>query len=533
MDETYGKRTQIMKTTVTSKQTSTTTQNASSRTAEAAATGYQTTTGAPDVSALTVDALSSMYAELDSSWDLTEFEFNSTGNDESRLISHDMQERVEALDASDLKEVDLTAGDPSQTNTGSNGLVLPPDPLAADISGTSEGDIIFGTHNDDVIEALGGNDFIYARAGNDEVFGGNGKDVVYGGDGDDTIYGNAKRDHLEGGDGDDDIYGGKGNDTLEGGQGDDNLYGGAGNDLLIGGAHADMFDGGAGTDTVSYEDANQGIDVALWMVGGQQTGQGLDSFSNIENVIGSDFNDRIVGSIGSNRLEGGDGDDVIDGGPGNDVLIGGDGRDWLSGGTGNDIFDGGNGIDTASFIGSASGIVVNLGSNAPQNTGQGIDSFLSIEKLHGSISTDLIYGSEEDNYLFGNEGGDWIWGGGGNDSIHGDGGTDVLTGGAGDDLLIGGSGYNPQSDGVADVFVFGAFATTGDDTIADFEDGVDMVFVQEGFGITEFSDLTIENNEDGDAVAYLTGDFPDGHLGSLTFRDVSAAQLSAADFAFF
>lgn len=522
-----------MKTTETSKHSTASAQNAASRTAEAAATAYQSSGSAPDVSALSVDAFSSLYSELDTAWDLAEFEFNPSGNDESGLIANDMQETTEPLATSDLKEAGSTGGGVSQPGTGSNSLVLPPDPLNADISGTDEGEVIFGTHNNDVIEALGGNDFIYARAGDDEVFGGNGKDVVYGGDGDDTIYGNAKRDHLEGGDGDDDIYGGKGNDTLEGGQGDDNLYGGAGDDLLIGGHHADFFDGGAGFDTVSYADANEGIDVALWVNGAQQTGHGLDTFVNIENVIGSDFNDHIVGSSGSNRLEGGDGHDTIDGGPGNDALFGGDGDDRLSGGAGNDIYDGGEGEDTASFVGSASGIVVNLGSAAPQNTGEGIDSFISIENVYGSILTDLIYGSSEDNRLHGGDGGDWIWGDAGNDILYGDGGTDVLTGGAGDDVLVGGSGYFPQPDGVADAFVFGAFAMTGNDTIIDFEDGVDMVFVQQGSSIENFSDLTIENNEDGHAVAYLTGDFPDGHLGSLTFQGVTAAQLSAADFTFF
>ena len=522
-----------MNTEETSKQTSTTTQNSGSRTAEAAATAYQSTGIAPDVSALSVDAFGALYSELDTSWDLAEFEFDPSGNDESGHISHDMEETAEPLGASNLKEADPAGSDPSQPNSGSNGLVLPTDPVAADISGTSDGETIFGTHNDDVIEALGGNDFVYAGAGNDEVYGGNGRDVIYGGDDDDTIYGNAKRDHLEGGHGDDNVYGGKGNDTLEGGQGDDNLYGGGGNDLLIGGHHADFFDGGAGIDTVSYADATQGIDVALWMVGQQETGQGLDSFLNIENIIGSDFNDHIVGTIGNNQLEGGDGNDVIDGGFGNDNLIGGDGDDHLSGGAGNDIYNGGDGQDTASFIGSASGIAVNLGSLAPQDTGQGIDSFLSIENLFGSILTDLIYGSDENNILHGHDGGDWIWGGSGNDSLFGDRGTDVLTGGAGDDVLIGGSGYLPEPDGVADAFVFGAFATTGDDLIVDFEDGFDMVFVQQGLGIMDFSDLTIENNEDGDAVAYLTGDFPDGYLGSLTFQGVTAAQLSAADFTFF
>ena len=42
------------------------------------------------------------------------------------------------------------------------------------------------------------------------------------------------------------------------------------------------------------------------------TAAGIDTLTNIENVIGSDFSDTITGSSGANVLTGGGGDDVIE-----------------------------------------------------------------------------------------------------------------------------------------------------------------------------------------------------------------------------
>ncbi len=59
-------------------------------------------------------------------------------------------------------------------------------------------------------------------------------------------------------------------------------------------------------------------------------GSGNDTLLNIENLIGSSFNDRLTGNSGNN---------VLNGGLGNDILNGGSGRDLLTGGSGNDTFD--------------------------------------------------------------------------------------------------------------------------------------------------------------------------------------------------
>ncbi|WP_295483383.1 VCBS domain-containing protein, partial [uncultured Pseudomonas sp.] len=154
-----------------------------------------------------------------------------------------------------------------------------------------------------------------------------------------TLVGSAGDDVLLAGNGDDTLIGGAGHDVLVGGEGNDRLYGGEGNDLLIGGPGDDLLDGGPGNDTASYASAGTGVTVDLAHVGQQNTvGAGLDTLVSIENLIGSDHDDRLFGNDGDNVLNGGKGDDLLVGGAGNDTLIGGPGNDTLTGGSGNDTF---------------------------------------------------------------------------------------------------------------------------------------------------------------------------------------------------
>ncbi|MEX2238034.1 MAG: DNRLRE domain-containing protein [Dehalococcoidia bacterium] len=178
---------------------------------------------------------------------------------------------------------------------------------------------------------------IVGTAGANTINGTTGADVIAGLGGDDTINGNG---------GNDIICGDDGNDVLTGGAGNDRLFGGAGNDTLWGRAGNDELNGGAGTDTASFAGWPP-VDVEVGS--GVATGQGSDTLSGIENVIGSDGNDQLRGSGGPNRLDGGPGDDNIRGSGGDDYLLGGTGNDpYLSGGVGTDTCDGGAGTDTFS-----------------------------------------------------------------------------------------------------------------------------------------------------------------------------------------
>ena len=62
-----------------------------------------------------------------------------------------------------------------------------------------------------------------------------------------------------------------------------------------------------------------------------------DTYQSIENLLGSNFNDRLVGNDSNNVLTGGGGADTLIGNKGDDTLIGGPGVDTLNGGAGKDV----------------------------------------------------------------------------------------------------------------------------------------------------------------------------------------------------
>jgi Ca2+-binding RTX toxin-like protein len=214
-------------------------------------------------------------------------------------------------------------------------------------------------------------------ATNDLIFGLGGNDTLNGGLGNDRLEGGIGNDILNGGDGNDLLYGGDGTDKLNGGAGNDRLYGGDGNDLLAGGAGADKLDGGAGNhDVADYSSATSGVGVHLDGTGTSGDAAG-DTYSNIEDLTGSAYNDYLEGDANGNIIKGGAGNDQIhgaggydnlygengddsitafgswstsgstmDGGAGNDHLVGGEGSDHMVGGSGNDTLNGGQGVNT-------------------------------------------------------------------------------------------------------------------------------------------------------------------------------------------
>jgi Ca2+-binding RTX toxin-like protein len=92
--------------------------------------------------------------------------------------------------------------------------------------------------------------------------------------------------------------------------------------------------GGPGLDTASYSDSLSAVTVDLLAT--TASGDGDDTLSGMERVLGSPFGDHLIGSQRPNRLTGGAGDDVLKGLSGNDVLQGGPGDDDLDGGPGTD-----------------------------------------------------------------------------------------------------------------------------------------------------------------------------------------------------
>lgn len=254
-------------------------------------------------------------------------------------------------------------------------------PSVTGYTGTSGNDTLSGSSGNDSISGLAGNDTISGGNGDDLIIGGTGSDSINGGTGNDTvsyaassafvsidltannhwngdaswdsitnvenvigsdyadyIKGDASANKLTGGLANDTMHGENGADTINGDAGDDYLTGGNGDDLITGGAGSDYIDGGAGIDTVSYASSSAYVHIDLANNDHWNGDASWDSITNVENVIGSLYNDIIIGDTAANLLNGGVGNDTISGGNGNDVIVGSFGQDSLTGGSGNDVF---------------------------------------------------------------------------------------------------------------------------------------------------------------------------------------------------
>jgi adhesin/invasin len=332
------------------------------------------------------------------------------------------------------------------------------------ITGTAGIDSLTGTAGADQIDALDGDDRLNGLGGNDLLNGGNGNDMLMGGAGADMLNGDAgidiadysnspggvtvdlstglgtgsdaQGDVLTGienllGSPNNDVLTGDANDNLlNGNAGDDTLNGGDGVDTLIGGAGADSLNGGnqpAGMfDTVSYIASPTGVTVDLGTntaTGGDAAG---DTFTGIEGLIGSPFDDRLNGDASNNLIDGGVGNDIIDGGDGDDMIIGGTGADTLTGGLGNDTMSFPN---AAALVSPATELIVDLVTGTGTNSDANGDIYLGIEN---------VIGSDLPNQIFGDAGANTIMGGASNDRIF----TDGFIGSAGADVIMAGDGLD-------------------------------------------------------------------------------------------
>lgn len=266
-----------------------------------------------------------------------------------------------------------------------------------------------------------------------------GNDVLRGTADIDILQGLAGGDNLIGNDGHDVIFGGTGNDTLRGNAGNDILVGGEGRDVFFGGTGIDTFIGGEGNDIVHFE-----LDTAVTA----SLTQGFATFINeagvpvaetlsgIEQLVGSNLDDRLTGDDANNTLYGQNGDDILTGGGGNDRLYGGFGAD---------IFNGGSGIDTVYF---QERVAVTADLNQGRATyvneagAQVVETVIDVEYLVGTEFDNNFTGDDADNRLWGRAGDDTLVGGAGDDMLFGEQGDDILLGGSGNDRLVGGEGVD-------------------------------------------------------------------------------------------
>ena len=325
----------------------------------------------------------------------------------------------------------------------------------------------------------------------------------------DVNFGSTNADMMRGGGGNDFLAGQIGNDTLYGDDGDDTLIGDGGDDTLTGGLGDDTLDGGTGTDTASFAGALNDVNVYLQYTG-RETGEGIDTLIDIENLTGSDFNDRLIGNAGDNVLTGGAGNDILKGKGGNDAFYGGDGNDTIRGDAGDDIMYGGAGSD---ILIALSGLDQLFGGDDGDFLYGGQDNDI----LHGDAGDDVVKGNRGNDILNGESGIDDLRGGGGNgtldggadnDYLYGENGMDTLFGGAGNDTLSGGLGGG-VGDGYTDTYVYKSTASGGGgfDRVKDFENGIDVLDLTD-FGFTDFDDvLAISSNSGtGQRIDFGNGD---------------------------
>jgi len=351
----------------------------------------------------------------------------------------------------------------------------------------------------------------------------------------DQLTGDANANTLWGLDGDDVLIGGLGSDLLDGGEGYDRasyslatssvlvnladpsqnsgeaqgdtyvsieqIIGSEFDDILIGDSNwnqfegrggADIFVGGAGVDRVSYSFSNASLTASLSDQSFNSGDAAGDTFTEIEWLVGTHFDDILIGDDNDNFLTGRSGADVLNGGAGSDtaeygygdgsvtasladptqntgsaagdtyfsienligsvsddILIGDENDNVLTGQAGADVLNGGGGSDTAAYNSGDGAVTASL-SDPTQNAGSAAgDIYFSIENLTGSRWDDvlvgdgnanLIKGESGNDQLFGDDGDDTLIGGSGNDQLFGGAGDDYLNGENGDDSLYGGAG---------------------------------------------------------------------------------------------
>ncbi len=426
-------------------------------------------------------------------------------------------------------------------------------------------DILWGDDGEDTLNGDKGNDLLVGGDDNDYIQGGKGGDSLYGGHGFDTAeYLNStngivinlsnqslNNDGFGGKDklhGIENIAGSEYADKITGDAANNTLIGNGGNDTLVGGGGFNFLNGGEGTNTVSYEDATGSVYSYLDLVsagvsdyvtfnnteytGASQTlssSVAIDRLANIQNVIGSEYDDMIVGDAQANTFVGGNGNDTLDGGAGVDSLVGGNDADvfvFKAEDSSTDIIQDFNvtqgdsiqvdveayynvfndvsfdytysGTDlTLTFSGQDIAILENIASDDVASVFKQIE-LTGTSDTTATTASDIFLGDSANNKFSTSFGDDYVYRGDGNDTLIAGWNNDVVLGRDGNERLIGRGNNDILIAGYgSDTFSFESYsARSGSDRILDFTsaEGDIIQIDQSEYGIGSLNDINFSNS---------------------------------------
>ena len=411
-------------------------------------------------------------------------------NDSNKLVGGGHDDQLEGLGGNDVliggtgaDYLDGGSGNDTVSYEGSSGVHV--DVGSGNMRGWERGLVTGGHATGDTLISI---ENITGSVGHDRLYGNSVANILKGGKGNDWLWGFAGADILDGGDGIDsasysasesgagvtvnlsgatnngyitarggdaegdrlinieNIGGSRYNDILTGDENANSLTGNSGTDTLEGMAGEDTLDGGTGIDTASYASSrSKPGEILIVNLSGTKDSNGYitakgghaegDRLKNIENIIGSRYEDHLTGDANVN------------------ILRGGAGADRFYGSAGADTIDGGEGDDHLSYANSNAGVTVNLigsvGRYKTYITGRGGhaegDKIIDIWHIVGSDHADTLTGGIGINQLTGGKGHDTLRGGDGDDILIGGIHNDWLSGGKGADRLDGGEGHDVVS----------------------------------------------------------------------------------------
>ncbi|RXZ38982.1 calcium-binding protein [Oxalobacteraceae bacterium CAVE-383] len=270
--------------------------------------------------------------------------------------------------------------------------------------------VIGSTHNDIIVASAAANNI---NGGGHDSIGGD--TVSYAGSGTGVII------DLAAGTG---TGGNAAGDKLTGIQ---NVIGSDHNDTFFGSSEGNAFDGGLhdlnGANTVSYANDTSGTGAIVNLATGHGSGAAAgDSYVNIQNIIGTAFNDTFIDGAGANRYDGGvGGNDTVDysnagagvtvnfvtGHGAGDIaegdtfvnvqnVIGSNFDDVFTAGIDSKNFNGGAGFDTVRYDSAASGIIIDAINNVGRGAAAG-NTYTGIEAFVGGGSDDMFIASADAN----------------------------------------------------------------------------------------------------------------------------------------